>query len=88
MTQQDTINLRAEINFMIDKIGFNFNRIEWISKLSEASKLTLDEYMFDAKVLSRRDIVGMLYNNEDEKLWSIILNNKEISNNIKEKYWE
>lgn len=73
MTQSNTNTLRSEISRFIDVIGFDFSKCSWLDKLSNEAKNTLNEYLFDAKSLSRRDIAMMLYSNQDEKLWTIIM---------------
>lgn len=73
MTQQDTNQLKFEIKRFVDAIGMRWMNTSWLDKMSNEAKLTLSEYHFDARILGKRDIAIMLYNNEDEKLWKIIM---------------
>ena len=73
MTQQDTNRLKFEIKRFVDVIGFNFLKVSWLDKLSNEAKTTLSEYAFDAPTLTKREIAIMLYSNQDDKLWNIIM---------------
>jgi len=73
MTQQDTNRLKFEIKRFVNLIGVNFMNTAWLGKLSEGAKNTLSEYCFDAPNLTKREIAMMLYSDQDEKLWSIIM---------------
>ncbi len=73
MTQQDTNTLKFEIKRFVDVVGFNFLKTSWLDKLSEGAKSTLFEYCYDAPSLSKRDVAMMLYSDQDDKLWSIIM---------------
>ncbi len=74
MTQQNTNQLKFEIKRFVDIIGFNFANTKWLDKLTEVSNATLLEYCYDAPSLSKRDVAMMLYSNQDNKLWNIIMN--------------
>ena len=73
MTQQDTSQLKFEIKRFINVIGMDFFNTSWLDKISDGAKLTLSEYFFDAKSLGKRDIAIMLYNDQDTKLWELIM---------------
>lgn len=73
MTQQDTNRLKFEIKRFVDVIGFNWLNCSWLDKLSNEAKITLSEYAFDAPNLTKREIAMMLYSNQDNKLWNIIM---------------
>ena len=73
MTQQDTNNLKAEIKFLIEDCGMGFLHIGWFKDIKQKCQWTLDEYVMDSQ-LSRREVIGMLYHNQDNKLWDIIMN--------------
>ena len=73
MTEQNTNRLKFEIKRFVDDIGMGFLKCSWLDKLSNEAKETLREYLYDAKTLSRRDIAIMLYKDQDDKLWDIIM---------------
>jgi hypothetical protein len=73
MTKQDTNTLKFEIKRFVDVIGMDWLKCNWLDNLSDAAKSTLSEYHFDARVLGKSDIAYMLYKDQDDKLWDIIM---------------
>jgi hypothetical protein len=76
MKVQETKRLKFEIKRLVDLIGFNFSDSKWLKNLSDDAKVTLNEYSYDAAILSKRDIAMMLYSDQDDLLWGIIMKRK------------
>lgn len=73
MTKQDTERLKFELKRFVDVVGFTFLNVQWLNNLSDGAKATLREYCFDAPSISKREVAILLYNNQDDKLWNLIM---------------